>query len=415
MSDDEIEKWTWTSRIDIVPGLGKKTAQRLIQMYKLKNHLGQLAAALCEEKEKGKDEIFKFILESVLEEDMRKKVEKGLASLMKQWREENPPKAAGKKAAKTPAATPATTAVPLTAFHKTPAQKDAEQGGGKGKKGKKPKKVVESSEEEDDDKDQDQEQEQENQYTIDFFGFDISQLPVSAITQIFYILPESSVVSLGAVNKKLRSVYDTEPVWKKLCFVRRYDEAKLNKVSKGAIKFSTWKALHQHLRKELCAECSEQTKYTFTILRRPLCEACERKHSNKYGLCTILDAAENYLIERNELENLRFTEVPSPNYHTSTIKFFLRKHVKGLAIKKFGSEDALEDEILARREANAQRAKAASAAPKKRGGASGGERGGGHNNPRNPRNAKTSSDWAAEKEYIEQEFGFYGITGLAFS
>lgn len=81
-----------------------------------------------------------------------------------------------------------------------------------------------------------------------------------------------------------------------------------------------------------------------------VCDACKREHPDRFGLCTKTEAREDFLLTDSEVDKLPHVLRPNPhNPNWKDMKLFLLEHVHELAMKKYGSEQGLEQAFEAKR------------------------------------------------------------------
>ena len=86
-----------------------------------------------------------------------------------------------------------------------------------------------------------------------------------------------------------------------------------------------------------------------------VCSVCKQKYDD-YDLLNKATAMKEYLISDDALSTLKFRPKDNPHHPSWTaMKLYMRKHVRALAIKRYGSLDKLEEERNLREENRFQR------------------------------------------------------------
>lgn len=97
-------------------------------------------------------------------------------------------------------------------------------------------------------------------------------LPDAIWLVIAQTLDPHSLASLSAASKDLASL-ETDQLWEAAC-------------ARAGVRKSALAPKRRYARfaETRCHECRKHTRYEFTLLRRRLCESCERGHPHTYGL-----------------------------------------------------------------------------------------------------------------------------------
>lgn len=104
-----------------------------------------------------------------------------------------------------------------------------------------------------------------------------------------------------------------------------------------------------------CISCRAPTNYFFPLLGVRLCPTCEANaqtpHGGRFELCSKSDAKQVFLLDARDLDTLPSIQRSSPwATKCGELRLFLRQAVEDLAVKKYGSADALQIERYRLRE-----------------------------------------------------------------
>jgi len=80
-----------------------------------------------------------------------------------------------------------------------------------------------------------------------------------------------------------------------------------------------------------------------------VCRACKQLNEDLYQLITRKDAVEKFLVPADAFKMLKFATKLNPiNSNWSPMKLYLKKHVLEVAVRRFGSEELLIEEVQKR-------------------------------------------------------------------
>eukprot|EP01041_Mallomonas_annulata_P001481 gene1481-2846_t len=89
-----------------------------------------------------------------------------------------------------------------------------------------------------------------------------------------------------------------------------------------------------------------------TVYGEHICAACKSERSHEYQQMTQTDVISTYLLAESSMRTMKFMAKDNPKKSGWTqMKLYLRKHAEALAIKKWGSMEALTEEKQRREQA----------------------------------------------------------------